>query len=281
MIDLYDAQHDFDVIDVHHHVGKLASFWTPAAADEPMTEAEQAAKELEVRLEIMDRQQVRQAIVIGDHTYERPDGLADTRAVNDGIAAYRDAQPDRFPAAVGVVEPLYGERGYAEIERCASELGLIGVSFHTRFQGVAIDSPYMFRYVEKIIEAGMTPFIHAVAESDAESLWQLERIAQSFSGSTILVLDGFSSFERLREAVDVIERNPNLVFDTALTFNFAMLVPLIERFGADRFVYGSDVYSWPVVTAPTHLIPQILASSLDDGAKAAVLGGTLRKALGL
>ena len=64
---------------------------------------------------------VDQAIVIPSHAYLRPDGIADTRRVNDHIAAYREHDPKRFPAALGIVEPLYGARGLEEIDRLADE----------------------------------------------------------------------------------------------------------------------------------------------------------------
>ena len=56
-------------------------------------------------VEIKDRGGVEQAIVIPGHGYERANGIADTRAENDAIAACRDRMPERFPGAVGIVEP--------------------------------------------------------------------------------------------------------------------------------------------------------------------------------
>ena len=124
----------FRILDVHHHVGDPVQ----ALA---MPGAEGAAPpigldhELSVRLETMDRDGVDCALLIPGHSYLRPNGLADTRRINDGIAAYRDKTPDRFPAALGIVEPLYGRAGDEELRRIKGELGIVGVSFHTRVSG--------------------------------------------------------------------------------------------------------------------------------------------------
>src|SRR5947208_14881435 len=123
---------EFDVFDVHHHVGRafdaLGGELDPGAADG----AEFAHTELVERLRIMAEGGVRQALVIPGHGYLRPNGLADTRRVNDEIAAYRDRTPDRFPVACGIVEPRDGEAALGELDRVAHELGLVAISFHTR-----------------------------------------------------------------------------------------------------------------------------------------------------
>lgn len=70
----------------------------------------------------MDGAGVDQAIVIPGHGYLRPRGIPDTEmAENDLIARYRDRLPSRF-AAVGIVEPAYGDASLAELDRCSTSL---------------------------------------------------------------------------------------------------------------------------------------------------------------
>src|SRR3954471_9904407 len=130
----------YDVFDVHHHVGRAFDALGGELDSRDDGREEFAAFELADRLRIMDEGGVRQALVIPGHGYLRPNGLADTMRVNDEIAAYRDRTPDRFPVACGVVEPAYGPTSFAELERVRKELGLVAISFHTRFQGVSVDS---------------------------------------------------------------------------------------------------------------------------------------------
>ena len=126
----------------------------------------------------MDEGGVRQALVIPGHGYLRPNGIADTRRVNDEIAAYRDRTPDRFPVACGIVEPRDGAAAFAEIDRVAGELDLVALSFHTRFQGVSVDSRWVLRYLERMGEHSLVPIIHAMDDTPEEALWKLAAIAR-------------------------------------------------------------------------------------------------------
>jgi predicted TIM-barrel fold metal-dependent hydrolase len=268
-----------DVFDVHHHVGRafdaLGGELDPAADGRE----EFAAIELADRLRIMDEGGVRQAMVIPGHGYLRPRGLADTRVVNDEIAAYRDRTPDRFPVACGIVEPRDGAAAFAEIDRTAEELGLVALSFHTRFQGVSLDSRWIVRYLERMGERGMVPVIHAMDDTPEEALWKLASVARELPDLTLLALDAFGGFEATRQCFFVADVAPNVVFDTSLSYNFDFIEDFVVRFGADRVVFGTDLYSFPVGRRISHLLPQIEASALDDADKAAVLGGTARRLL--
>jgi uncharacterized protein len=274
--------HDFDIIDGHHHYGNLFDSipgYGGSGGSEPPADFDRI--ELETRLAILDDQRVRQAVIIAGHAYLRPEGLADTRRVNDGVATYRDRTPDRFPAAVGVVEPLYGRAGLPEIDRCRSELDMVGISFHVRFQGVSMDSPWVHRYIERMGEIGLIPYLHAIGDSPEEALWKIDVIARDFPDVTMFVLDAFSNFEQAREVVAILDRRPNLYFDTALAFTFDLIEPCIRRFGVERFVYGSDVYSWPVVSKPMPGLRPVLESTLERSDKERLLGANLRGLLGI
>ena len=267
----------FDVFDVHHHVGRAfdALGGELDAATGKAAEVEQT--ELAERLRIMDEGGVRQALVIPGHGYLRPNGLADTRRVNDEIAAYRDRMPDRFPVACGIVEPRDGPHALGEIERIATALGLVAISFHTRFQGVSIDSQWIRRYLERMGELGLVPIIHAMDDTPEESLWKLASIARSLPDLTIVALDAFSSYEATRQCSFVADVAPNVVFDTSLSYNFDFIEEFAVRFGHERVVFGTDLYSWPVGRRVSHLLLQIVDCELPHEAKAAILGGNARR----
>jgi predicted TIM-barrel fold metal-dependent hydrolase len=275
------ATRGFDVFDVHHHVGRAFDALGGELADDSVTADEFARFELADRLRIMDEGGVHQALVIPGHGYLRPNGIADTRRVNDEIAAYRDATPDRFPAACGIVEPRDGPHAFAEIDRARRDLGLVALSFHTRFQGVSMDSQWIIRYLERMAEVGLVPVIHAMDDTPEESLWKLASIARRMPNLTIIALDAFSGFEATRQCFHVAEVASNVVFDTSLSYNFDFIEDFAKQFGADRVVFGTDLYSYQVGKRISHLLPQIRESSLDDDAKAAILGGNARRILGL
>lgn len=273
----------FPVLDVHHHVGNAFRALGGSLGHEKTIEDLQsfAAKEVASRLEIMESGGVDQAIVIPGHGYERPEGIMNTRSENDAIANYRDAMPDRFPAAVGIVEPRDGQASFEEIERCHHELGLAGISFHTRFQGVSLDSQWILQYVARMAELGLVPVIHAMNETPEEALWKLAILARSIPETPVLALDAFSSYEATRECSFIAEVAPNIIFDTSLSYNFDFIEDFARRFGAERVAFGTDLYSHPVGKRISHLLPQILESSLSDEEKGMILSGNARRLFGL
>jgi predicted TIM-barrel fold metal-dependent hydrolase len=229
----------------------------------------------------MDEGGVRQALVIPGHGYLRPNGIADTRRVNDEIAAYRDRTPSRFPVACGIVEPRDGAAAFAEIDRVRDELGLVALSFHTRFQGVSLDSRWVLRYLDRMGEFGLVPIVHAMDDTPEEALWKLASIARSLPDLTILALDPFSSYEATRQCFFVADAAGNIAFDTSLSYNFDFIEEFAARFGHERVLFGTDLYSWPVGRRVSHLLPQIVECGLPPDAKAAILGGNARRLFGM
>jgi predicted TIM-barrel fold metal-dependent hydrolase len=271
----------FDLFDCHHHVGDVKAFMGDAMPHEGPTSKEALAKEMAERVRIMDDGGVRQAVVIPGHGYPRPNGLADTRAVNDRIAGYRDMRIDRFPVAVGVAEPLYEGDSLPELDRCKHELGIAGISFHTRFQGASMDNPWILEYVARMGELAMVPVLHAMTESPDEALWKTAQIARAFPDLKMLVLDSFSTFEGTKENSDIAELCPNLLFDTSLSYNFDFIEIFAKRFGAERVVFGTDLYSPPLGKRISHLVPQIIESSLSHDDKVKIFGANLRQLFGV
>jgi predicted TIM-barrel fold metal-dependent hydrolase len=271
---------DFHVFDVHHHVGDASAVLganvelVDSSAPPP---ADAAAHEVKMRIEAMDAGGVDWAAVIPGHGYHRPNGLADTRRVNDAIAAYRDANPSRFPVALGVIEPAYGQHSLPEIDRIVDELHLDGVSFHVRFQGVSLDNQWIRTYLGRIVERGLVPVLHAVPETSENPQWKVAAIARAFPDTPMLVLDAFGSHESTKECFHTAEIAPNLLFDTSLASGFELIEPFARAHGADRVVFGTDLYSWPLGRRISRLLPDISQSSLDYAAKRDILAGNARR----
>ena len=271
----------FEVIDMHQHLecGLGLHGALDLGGGTPQRDGGEA--EFAFRTAMMASHNISSAVVIAGNMYLRPEGLADTAKVNDKIAAYRDRARGRIHG-VGIVEPLYGAAGYAEVNRCRDELGMVGIGFHNGMQGVPVDSPLMFKLVEKIGQAGMIPFIHALG-NDFESIWQVDLLAKAFPELPMIILDVFHDMSQVKSLPDIAERRPNLFFDLCMSISFDFMgKPQVRAVGADRFVFGTNFYSLPVMTKPIgRPLEQILESDLSDAEKTAILSGNAKRILGL
>jgi predicted TIM-barrel fold metal-dependent hydrolase len=268
-----------EIIDAHQHVGGLGDALGAWGDDAAGPEEERAA-----RIAAMDALGVAWAVIQPAHAYLKPDGIADTRRVNDGIAAYRAAAPDRFRVALGTVEPSHGERSLEEIDRVAEELDLDGLSWHHRLQGGFIDSPWMRPYLRRMSERSLVPAIHTNAESKLEAPWQLQKLAFEFPELTFIAYDAFFSYEQANEVLFLAEHTPNVIWDLGGPYTaglFRLIEPAIRALGAERFCFSADMsYVASMGTGPPPLLAAIRASSLSGQAQADLLGGSLRRLFG-
>jgi predicted TIM-barrel fold metal-dependent hydrolase len=284
-------EHGFDVIDVHQHLSHDALdahhrylhvernivFEGPRKHTDPIEGL--AAIELRNRLDALDAEHVRGAVIIPIHGYLRPRGIVDTAAMNDAVAAYRNRAPGRFVAAVGVIEPIHGPAGYDEIIRCRDELGFSGISIHGQ---VPTNSLLMRRLVGKIGEAGLVPFVHCLGTYN-ETISQVDSLARDFPDLTMLLLDVFHDPAQVSLLPEIAERRPNLHFDLSSTVSFEVMgLPQVRAIGADRFLYGTNMHSTPLNTKPLGtLLSSILESDLSHEEKSAILSGNTQRILGL
>lgn len=279
--DLYAGDDDrFDVLDVHHHVGRSAQFsesHRPAASHR---EQYSPSRDLQARLSAMDLLGVRQAVLLPTHAYLRPRGLPDTQAVNNAVAEYRLRSPSRFPAIFGVAEPAYGPDGLPEIARLKA-LGFAGISFHVRFQGPTLTAPLMFDYIGEVCAQRLVPIIHIAAEVCDEALWRLEELASTFPDTTFIAVDVFGSREAARQSFMVARRTENILFDTSLAGDLDLLLAFSRELGAHRLTYGTDLHSNQAARGKHILCGIIESRDLADKEKSMILGGNARKILQL
>jgi predicted TIM-barrel fold metal-dependent hydrolase len=274
-------KYEFEVLDVHHHIGSaMGSLGWGGRPTEDLSEAD----ERRGRLQVMNDGGVRQAVIQPPHNYLRPNGIADTRNVNDKTAAYRDAHPGRFPAVLGVVQPQDGTLALEEVDRVHSELGMVGISFHTLLQGVSVDSDFVRKTIERLGEHGMLPLIHAVTSNPLEALWKVGAIGRSFPELPILVVDALSDFASAVECFHVAEITANLVFDTTFAIDIDIIEDFVHKFGSSRLTFGTDLYSPGGLLGRREnpILPRIVESeALSRKDKELILSGNARTLLGL
>jgi predicted TIM-barrel fold metal-dependent hydrolase len=275
----------YDLFDVHSHVGQTALSHAINFAGVGDIDP---ALELRLRLEAMDDAAIAQAVVMPGHSYDRTDGIAATRRENDRIAAYRDANPDRFPVGVGLVEPLDISGGPGELRRIHDELGFKGVTFHTEFQGVVMDAAPMMSLLEQMTEMGMVALLHAPNDSISEQHWRLAKVARAFPELKIIAMEPFFTMEGLLAGDLTADVAPNVLFETASVADTDVFRSFVYRWGAGRIAYGSHTYSTADRSArrgktarAAQLRAEIADYEISDDDKRALFGGNARRLFGL
>jgi predicted TIM-barrel fold metal-dependent hydrolase len=201
------------------------------------------------------------------------------RAANDEVVRLVAAS-DVLRAGIATVPLLNPDESIAELERAFAS-GLQGLTLHHRFAGKPLDTPIMWPILESL-PPGTPVFVHCLYESAFEATWRLERLARDFPGLTFVALMGMMSPTGAQWAVHTAEHYPNILFEVgSMTASGGLWVSAIcERLGADRIVYGSDLY----VDPPSYFFPgvlyELLALPLPLGDKRAILGGNAMRLLG-
>jgi hypothetical protein len=257
-----------EIFDIHHHLGSLLGG--------SLQEGDGwADRDYENRVRIMDANGVSMAAILAATGYIQADGIKDT------VAAYRRRDPQRFPAACGIVEPLHGARSLGELERIKHELKLEGVVWHSRFQGVAVDHQLMRPLLKKVSELKLVPLIHTNAESNLEAVWRLERLALEFPELTLVSLDALTTNTNSQLALDIAKRTPNILFDTAHVRGPAYVRQFVEAVGSQRLIFGSLFYSHPASYEHCASIDEIKAAKITEQDKANILALNAKRLFGV
>jgi predicted TIM-barrel fold metal-dependent hydrolase len=266
----------FEIVDAHQHIGGLADVLSYSATNPMSYGGDGRGPEATVeddaahRVSRMDELGVAWAVLQPSHGYPKPDGIADTMRLNDRMARYLTAAPGRF-RVLGTTEPTHGERGLAEVDRVATELGLHGLSWHHRFQGCYIDSKWMWPTLERMGPLGLVPLFHVNAESSLEAHWRLQRLAGDFPDLTFLAMDGTWSYERARHIQTTAGLTPNIIWDIGGQANYVSVQEWVAENGSTTICYSGG-------GAGTALLAQIEHAAISDEDRANILGGNVSRA---
>jgi aminocarboxymuconate-semialdehyde decarboxylase len=199
------------------------------------------------------------------------------REVNEGIAKLVADTPDRF-AGLGSVPLQNAELAVRELDYAVKELGLKGVEICTNVNGKNLTDPTLGleKFFARCEELGVVIFMHPLGYTQADRLTHhyFNNVIGNPLDSTVavshLIFDGvMARHPKLKIVVahgggfiahywarmdhawrarpdcrTVIKRPPSsylekFYFDT-ITFDPEMLKRLIDRFGADHVVLGTD-----------------------------------------
>jgi len=190
------------------------------------------------------------------------------------------------------VQPAAGRSSMDGLER-ALDSGLCGVGeILPQAQGFALDDPWWRRVVEGAIRRRVPITLHATdpgagpAAGPKTPLDAYVRLAREYPEATLILAHwgGGMAFQEPRQDEPL---PPNLYFDTAaspLLYDPGVFRRAVDRVGAARVLYGSD---YPLILYPREsrqpgfrrFLGEIDRSGLDDGERAAILGGNVRRLL--
>jgi aminocarboxymuconate-semialdehyde decarboxylase len=236
------------------------------------------------------------------------------RIINDGVAAYVAARPDRF-VALGTVPMPDGNEAARELEHCMTSLKFKGVQILTNVAGKELSDLAFAPFWKKAEELGAVVLIHPNGFTEARRFarFYFNNIIGNPLETTIalhyLIFDG------------VIERHPDLkiiavhgggflgaypgridhawgargdakaelpsppstylkkIYVDTVVFTPKQLAALVATFGIDHVLMGTD---YPYDMAEYDPLQHLAATqSLDEAGRAAIAGGNAKKLLAL
>jgi aminocarboxymuconate-semialdehyde decarboxylase len=269
------------------------------------------------RLADMDRQGVDiQAISISPYQYyywAEDDICRDmSRLMNDELAEVVAATPERF-VALGTIPMQNTDMAVAEMERCVKDLGMRGVEIATNINGDELSDPRLEKFWAKAEELDIVVFLHPAQFTHPERLTKhyfvnlfghpmdtslalgfliFDGVMKRYPGLKICVAHGggwlpaysarmdhaHAARPDCREGISELPSTylKKFYFDT-MVFDPEQLGTLIEKFGADHIVLGTDYPYDMGETDPVGLVGKV--AGLDQGAKDCICGLNAAKLL--
>ena len=239
-----------------------------------------------------------------------------TREVNDGIAKIAADRPDRF-VGMGSVPLQDAELAIRELNYCVNSLGMRGIEICTNVNGKNLTDPSLKldKFFARAEELGVLIFLHPLGYTQADRLTHhyfnnvignplestvavshliFDGVMERYSKLKFLVAHGGGFIAhywarmdhawRARPDCRTVIKNPpssyleKFYFDT-ITFDPEMLKRLVDRFGADHVVLGTD-YPYDMGDEnPLGLIAQV--QDLSSASRDLIQGGNAARLLNI
>jgi predicted TIM-barrel fold metal-dependent hydrolase len=163
------------------------------------------------------------------------------------------------------------------------EQGIKGIKFHPEYQNFFVDEPRIFRFYEKIFDAGLIIIFHAGIDVGFPdtchcTVKRLKKVIDSFSGAVIIAahMGGYNLWEEVSEVLV----GKNIYFDTSFSFHklgAANMKKIIRAHGADKILFGTDS-PW---TKPGTEIQNLKSLNLSSEELRLILGDNAKRILNL
>lgn len=189
--------------------------------------------------------------------------------------------PGRMIGYASVTSARYGKEVVEEIQRCYEVYGMRGVKVIHQTAGLGsyqllttINEPAMYPIFAKAAELGMPILAHATPEECAalsEVIPEAMILMAHTGGHPTAMGDWFN-------AIQIARHYPNIYLDTASSqSDMGYLEAAVAGVGAERVIFGTDM---PLID-PFFGLAKVTGADLTDEQKALILGGNLKRLLGL
>lgn len=238
-------------IDVHAHIG------------DTINRAPPVGQTIEKYLARMAESCVRAAIPFPAAGGPLARGVLDTRDQNQTIAAGCRAYPTRFPIGLTIVEVRHQRAGVDELERAMRDDGLLGFMVHSGISGHTLGEE-LHRFLDVVDARGGVAMIH-VGGRGSEA--RAAAYARRYKHTNFLMAHVSMTKDQHHLAVEHLAHLDNAWYDFAQhppDADESWGIPdLVERFGAERLLFGSDIpyYDYRILQR------QIEAAPLSEGVK--------------
>jgi predicted TIM-barrel fold metal-dependent hydrolase len=237
------------IVDTHQHLGR--SMFSGVASTE------------EELLRALDENGVDVALVMPQPTLE------DIRQVHDRIAAAVARHRGRL-RGMASINPWSPEAEYAaEARRCVRELGFVALKLHP----LGHNLPPTHAEADKVFRLAAELGVPVIIHTGLGSPWALPSLAippaRRYPGvSVILAHAGWGVYSA--EAIVAAEVCANVYLEPSWCPTYVVR-QMIDRFGAERVLFGSD----HLTNLPVELV-KVRSIGLSEEQVAQVLGGTAR-----
>ena len=190
-----------------------------------------------------------------------PSIASDWKWGNDTVAEACAKHPDVI-LGYAVPNPYYED---CDLGPYLQMPGFRGIKVHGNMQGdLPLNDPRYFAAYELADKKGLPVLFHAWMPSEVKAA---ANVARRYPNAVIIL--GHSGMTARDEAVEAAKLYDNVLIDTAIsaTCDFA-IEGLVNRVGADRVVYGSDISFFDCI----HTLGKIALAELTDTQKEKILG---------
>lgn len=200
---------------------------------------------------------------------------------NEEVAEAMRRYPDRIIGYITIPSSRFREEAMEEIEIRAKRDGFRGLKMLSRYIQIpqpgirfSVNEPWTYPILEKAADLNLLVLLHCTPE-------ECEGLAEAVSDARLLMahMGGTQmAYGNWNRAIMVAEKYDNIYLDTTSScIDMGMIETAVERIGAERVIYGSDI---PLLN-PYVQLEKVRSAEISEKDKDLILGGNIARILDL